>query len=66
MSGYIYRTGPRYKKDEFKEIYVDCFEVGYYNPKGQFITESICEDRCHACAHVSYLNGGSHPSEFYF
>lgn len=63
---YVYRSGPRYKKDESKEIYVDCFEVGYYNPKGQFIIESIFERHDHAQNHVSYLNGGSHPSELYF
>lgn len=50
---YIYRkTG--------KQIYT----VGYYEPGGKFITETVSPEKQEAIERVHYLNGGVNPELF--
>jgi hypothetical protein len=36
-------------------------KVGFYDPKGEFIIETLCDSKAEAAARVSYLNGGLPP-----
>jgi hypothetical protein len=40
------------------------FTVGYYNPKGKFITETVYQEIEEALERVHYLNGGIEPDVF--
>ena len=40
------------------------FVVGYYDPKGKFVTETVHMERHNAAERVHYLNGGIDPDLF--
>ena len=40
------------------------FVVGYYDPKGKFVTETVHMERHNAAERVHYLNGGIEPDVF--
>ena len=40
------------------------YEVGFYNPKGAFLTESVWPSRLFAVRRVNFLNGGNIENYF--
>jgi hypothetical protein len=40
------------------------FTVGYYDPGGKFVTETVCPEKDEAAKRVHYLNGGVNPELF--
>ena len=48
----------------YKKAGQKVFVVGYYDPKGKFITETVYQEIEEALERVHYLNGGIEPDVF--
>lgn len=48
----------------YRKTSKDVYTVGYYEPGGKFITETVYSERENALERVHYLNGGNDPEMF--